>query len=77
MDITDTAYSLLLISEESMQQDTADHLERLMLTSDRGMNKVLNLLAGITLIINFIYIYIYEQLLMDYSVYFQYTINNL
>ncbi len=58
MDITDTAYSLLLISEELMQQDTADHLERLMLTSDRGMNKVLNLLAGITLIINYIYIYI-------------------
>ncbi len=28
MDITDTTHSLLLISEELMQQDTADHLER-------------------------------------------------
>ncbi len=28
MDSTDTAYSLLLISEELMQQVTADHLER-------------------------------------------------
>ncbi len=28
MDITDTTHSLLLIPEEFMQQDTADHLER-------------------------------------------------
>ncbi len=28
MDITDTTYSLFLIPEELMQQDTADHLER-------------------------------------------------
>ncbi len=28
MDINDTTYSLLLISEELMQPDTADHLER-------------------------------------------------
>ncbi len=28
MDITDSTHSLLLISEELMQQDTADHLER-------------------------------------------------
>ncbi len=28
MDITDTTHSLFLISEELMQQDTADHLER-------------------------------------------------
>ncbi len=28
MDITDMAYSLLLIPEELMQQDTADYLER-------------------------------------------------
>ncbi len=32
MDITDTTYSLLLISEELMQQDSADHLERLVLS---------------------------------------------
>ncbi len=28
MDITDITHSLLLISEELMQHDTADHLER-------------------------------------------------
>ncbi len=45
-DITDATHSLLLISEELMQQDTAVHLEKtceatvpiLMLTSDSGMN---------------------------------------
>ncbi len=43
MDITDTTHSLLLISEELMQQDTlrktrAATVTILMLTSDRGMN---------------------------------------
>ncbi len=28
MDITDTTHALILISEELMQQDTADHVER-------------------------------------------------
>ncbi len=43
MDITDTTYSLLLIPEKVMRQDTDDHLESeatvpiLMLTSDRGL----------------------------------------
>ncbi len=43
MDITDTAYSLILIPEALMQQDTADRLERSVrqlsqyFTSDREM----------------------------------------
>ncbi len=61
MDITDTTHSLLLISEELMQQDTADHLERPVRQLSQYLYshqiegwtlKVLNFLAGKTSMLN-------------------------